>query len=126
MPAANIDLVKQFLKLKPPTFNDGMNPIKTNDGMNPVKTNEWLSEMEKNFWMLKLKPPTFNSGMNMVKANERLLEMEKNFWLLRCDEVQKVKIGLYLLTREADRWWNLKGVRESGMNWTQFKVIFKE
>ncbi|GFY85279.1 hypothetical protein Acr_04g0000170 [Actinidia rufa] len=87
VPAVNLDLVKQFLKLKPPTFNGGMNP---------VKANEWLTEMEK------------------------------NFWLLRCDEVQKVDIGSYLLIGEADRWWNLKGVREPGMNWALFKVIFKE
>ena len=38
VPTANIHRVKQFLKLKPPTFNGGMNP---------VKANEWLTEMEK-------------------------------------------------------------------------------
>ena len=74
---------------------------------------------------VKLKPPTFNGGMNPVKANEWLIEMEKNFWLLRCDEVQKVKIGSYLLTREVDRWSNLKGVMESGISWAWFKVILK-
>ena len=76
--------------------------------------------------LLKLKPPIFNGRMNPVKANEWLTEMKKNFWLLRCDEVQKVKIGSYLLTRDADHWWNLKGVREPKMNQEQFKVIFKE
>ncbi|GFY85500.1 hypothetical protein Acr_04g0002380 [Actinidia rufa] len=69
VPVANIDLVKQFLKLKPPTFNGGMNP---------VKANEWLTEIEK------------------------------NFRLLRCDEVQKVENGSYLLIGEVDRQWNLK------------------
>ncbi|XP_057495647.1 uncharacterized protein LOC130780642 [Actinidia eriantha] len=48
--------------------------------------------------------------MDLVKANEWLTEMEKNFRLLRC----------------ASRWWNLKGVREPGMIWARFKVIFKE
>ncbi|GFY96908.1 hypothetical protein Acr_11g0012140 [Actinidia rufa] len=52
---------------------------------------------------LKLKPPTFSGEMDPVKANEWLLEMEKNF-----------------------RWWNLKGVREPGMDWARFKVIFRE
>ncbi|GFY87468.1 hypothetical protein Acr_05g0011070 [Actinidia rufa] len=75
---------------------------------------------------LKLKPPTFSGEMDPVKANEWLLEMEKNFRLLRCGEQQKVEIGSYLLTGAASRWWNLKGVRESGMNWARFKVIFKE
>ncbi|GFZ00933.1 hypothetical protein Acr_14g0005680 [Actinidia rufa] len=39
---------------------------------------------------------------------------------------QKVEIGSYLLTGEANRWWNLKGVREPMMNWARFKVIFRE
>ncbi|GFS41489.1 hypothetical protein Acr_00g0074640 [Actinidia rufa] len=47
---------------------------------------------------LKLKPPTFSGQMDPVKANEWLLEMEKNFRLLR----------------------------EPGMNWARFKVIFRE
>ncbi|GFY98606.1 hypothetical protein Acr_13g0000070 [Actinidia rufa] len=75
---------------------------------------------------LKLKPSTFSGEMDPVKANEWLLEMEKNFRLLRCGELQKVEISLYLLTGAASRWWNLKGVRESGMNWARFKVIFRE
>ncbi|GFZ12737.1 hypothetical protein Acr_23g0011220 [Actinidia rufa] len=60
--------------------------------------------------------------MDPVKANEWLLEMEKNFRLLRCGEQQKVEIGSYLLTGAASRWWNLKGVREPGMNWARFKT----
>ncbi|GFY95312.1 hypothetical protein Acr_10g0006970 [Actinidia rufa] len=71
---------------------------------------------------LKLKTPTFSGEMDPVKANEWLLEMEKNFRLLRCGEQQKVKIGSYLLTGAASRWWNLKGVREPGMNWARFKT----
>ncbi|GFY99211.1 hypothetical protein Acr_13g0006120 [Actinidia rufa] len=38
----------------------------------------------------------------------------------------KVEIGSYLLAGEASRWWNLKGVREPGMDWARFKVIFRE
>ena len=44
MPTTNINLVNQFLKLKSPTFNDGMNP---------VKANKWLIGMKKNFQLLK-------------------------------------------------------------------------
>ncbi|XP_057468155.1 uncharacterized protein LOC130757418 [Actinidia eriantha] len=75
---------------------------------------------------LNLKPPTFKGGMDPVKANDWLSEMEKNFRLLRCGERQKVEIGSYLLTGEASRWWNLKGVREPMMDWARFKVIFRE
>ncbi|GFS43783.1 hypothetical protein Acr_00g0086900 [Actinidia rufa] len=71
---------------------------------------------------LKLKPSTFSGEIDPVKANEWLLEMEKNFRLLRCGEQQKVEIGSYLLTGAASRWWNLKGVREPGMNWARFKT----
>ncbi|GFS30371.1 hypothetical protein Acr_00g0011520 [Actinidia rufa] len=65
---------------------------------------------------------TSDGEMDPVKANEWLLEMEKNFRLLRCGEQQKVEIGSYLLTGAASRWWNLKGVREPGMNWARFKT----
>ncbi|GFZ01211.1 hypothetical protein Acr_14g0008460 [Actinidia rufa] len=75
---------------------------------------------------LKLKPPTFKGGMDPVKANDWILAMEKNFRLLRCGEQQKVEIGSYLLAGEASRWWNLKGVREPGIDWARFKVIFRE
>ncbi|GFS35852.1 hypothetical protein Acr_00g0042510 [Actinidia rufa] len=75
---------------------------------------------------LKLKPSTFKGGMDPVKANDWILVMEKNFRLLRCGEQQKVEIRSYLLAGEASRWWNLKGVREPGMDWARFKVIFRE
>ncbi|GFZ17079.1 hypothetical protein Acr_26g0003490 [Actinidia rufa] len=67
IPVENVAIVKQFLKLKPPTFSGEMDP---------VKANEWLTRK----W-------------------RRIL---------------------------ASRWWNLKGVREPGMNWARFKVIFRE
>ncbi|GFS30298.1 hypothetical protein Acr_00g0011230 [Actinidia rufa] len=44
IPVENVAIVKQFLKLKPPTFSGEMDP---------VKANEWLLEMEKNFRLLR-------------------------------------------------------------------------
>ena len=44
MSVENVAVVRQFLKLKPPTFKGGMNPVKVND---------WLSEMEKNVRLLR-------------------------------------------------------------------------
>ena len=44
MSVENVAVVRQFLKLKPPTFKGGMDPVKAND---------WLLEMEKNFRLLK-------------------------------------------------------------------------
>ena len=40
----NVVVVRQFLKLKSPTFKGGMDPVKAND---------WLLEMEKNFRLLR-------------------------------------------------------------------------
>ena len=75
---------------------------------------------------LKLKPTMFSGEKDLIKANEWLKEMERNFSLLRCGEKLKVEIGSYLLVGTASIGWNLKGVREPGMDWAQFKVIFKE
>ncbi|GFY91777.1 hypothetical protein Acr_08g0001730 [Actinidia rufa] len=87
--------------------------------------NPQMTEL-RNMVQMLLKPPTFKGGMDPVKANDWILAMEKNFRLLRCGEQQKVEIGSYLLAGEASRWWNLKGVREPGMDWARFKVIFRE
>ncbi|XP_057511765.1 uncharacterized protein LOC130793917 [Actinidia eriantha] len=117
--AAQQQLVQQYLQPPQPQhprdqYSDG------GENQTRGKTSEYRGEIEdpaipienvaiaKQF--LKLKPPTFSGEMDLVKANEWLLEMEKNFRLLRC----------------ASRWWNLKGVREPGMNWARFKVIFRE
>ena len=43
-PMANLTAVKEFLKLKPPTFKGGVDP---------VRTNEWIAELEKNFELLQ-------------------------------------------------------------------------
>ena len=65
VPAANIDLVKQFLKLKPLTFIGGMNPI---------KGNKWLTEMENNFWLLRC------NEVQKVKISSYLLIGEADHW----------------------------------------------
>ncbi|GFS42030.1 hypothetical protein Acr_00g0077810 [Actinidia rufa] len=75
---------------------------------------------------LKLKLPTFKGRMDPIKANDWILAMEKKFRLLKCGEQQKVEIGSYLLAGKTSRWWILKGVKEPGMNWARFKVIFRE
>ena len=40
----NVAAVNEFLKLKPPTFQGGMDPI---------KANEWIAEIEENFKLLR-------------------------------------------------------------------------
>ena len=77
----------------------------------------------KNF--LRLKPPTYSGGMDAVKSQEWINELEKNFRLLGCSERQKVEIGSYLLTGEANRWWNREGLNDAHMEWDHFVRIFK-
>ena len=75
---------------------------------------------------LKLKPPTFKEGMDPVLANEWITELEKNFRLLQCSDRQKVEIGSYLQTGEANCWCNLKNATEPEMSWGRFLENFKE
>ena len=75
---------------------------------------------------LKLKPPTYSGGMDAVKSQEWINELEKNFRLLRCSERHKVEIGSYLLTGEANRWWNHEGLNDTQTEWVHFVRIFKQ
>ena len=75
---------------------------------------------------LKQKPPTFKGGMDPIQTNEWIEELEKNFGLLQCSDQQKVKIGSYLLTREANRWWNLRSATELEMTWARFLEVFRD
>ena len=64
-PMANLTAVKEFLKLKPPTFKGGMDP---------VQTNGWIAELEKNFELLQC------SDQQKVKIGAYLLNGEANRW----------------------------------------------
>ena len=57
--------VKEFLKLKPPTFQGGMDPI---------KANEWIAEIEKNFRLLRC------TDAQKVEIGSYLLVGEANRW----------------------------------------------
>ncbi|GFY85602.1 hypothetical protein Acr_04g0003400 [Actinidia rufa] len=81
IPAKNVAVVKQFLKLKQPTFSGKMNPIKANG---------WLLEMEKNFRLLRC------GEQYKVEIGSYLLAGPASRWWN---------------LKGASRWWNLKGVR---------------
>ncbi|GFY87338.1 hypothetical protein Acr_05g0009770 [Actinidia rufa] len=52
IPMGSVVVVRQFLKLKPPTFKGRMNPVKAND---------WLIVMEKNFRLLRYYERSFTN-----------------------------------------------------------------
>ena len=61
----NVAPVKEFLKLKPPTFPGGMDPI---------RANEWITEIEKNFKLLRC------TDAQKVEIGSYLLVGEANRW----------------------------------------------
>ena len=61
----NVAAVKEFLKLKPPMYQGGMDPI---------KANEWIAEIEKNFKLLRC------TDAQNVGIGSYLLVGEANRW----------------------------------------------
>ncbi|XP_057469656.1 uncharacterized protein LOC130758731 [Actinidia eriantha] len=65
IPAESVAVVRQFLKLKPPTFKGGMDPVKAND---------WILAMEKNFRLLRC------GEQQKVEIGSYLLAGEASRW----------------------------------------------
>ncbi|GFZ13525.1 hypothetical protein Acr_23g0019100 [Actinidia rufa] len=65
IPIESVAVVRQFLKLKPPTFKGGMDPVKAND---------WILAMEKNFRLLRC------GEQQKVEIGSYLLAGEASRW----------------------------------------------
>ncbi|GFY88930.1 hypothetical protein Acr_06g0008700 [Actinidia rufa] len=65
IPMESVAVVRQFLKLKPPTFKGGMDPVKAND---------WILTMEKNFRLLRC------GEQQKVEIGSYLLAGEASRW----------------------------------------------
>ncbi|GFZ15864.1 hypothetical protein Acr_25g0002730 [Actinidia rufa] len=94
IPVENVAIVKQFLKLKPPTFSGEMDP---------VKANEWLLEMGKNFrwWNLKgVREPSMNWARFKVIFKEKYVP--RALQNAKCAEFEHLKqIGKPIAEYEA-------------------------
>ncbi|CAL0314075.1 unnamed protein product [Lupinus luteus] len=73
-------------------------------------------------------PPRFEGGFAPKAANEWIQELEKIFRALMCADDQKVTYATYMLSKEADNWWEFtrrQMVHEHQVvSWTTFKDKF--
>ncbi|GFZ04254.1 ribonuclease III family protein [Actinidia rufa] len=89
IPMESVAVVRQFLKLKPPTFKGGMDPVKAND---------WILTMEKNFRLLrcgeqqKVKIGSYLLAGKLVGGGiSREIEVRNEIRCFHCNEVRHIK-----------------------------------
>ncbi|XP_058758404.1 uncharacterized protein LOC131631650 [Vicia villosa] len=70
-------------------------------------------------------PPIFEGGYGPDKAHVWMREIEKIFQVVSCTDVQKVRFGTHILTKEADVWWSniVRRFEREGIEvtWTLFR-----
>lgn len=80
---------------------------------------------------VKQKPESFHSAPTPVDAENWIVHLEKIFDALGCDEHQKVRLAVYKLEGDAQRWWRgVKATRgeefTNTLAWQGFKEVFYE
>ena len=80
---------------------------------------------------MKQKPDSFSSTPTPIDAENWIVHLEKIFDALGCDEIQKVRLTVYKLEGDAQRWW--RGVKATrgvqyveALEWQGFKKLFYE
>ncbi|XP_074356052.1 uncharacterized protein LOC141695726 [Apium graveolens] len=80
---------------------------------------------------VKQKPDSFSSEPTSIDAKNWIVHLEKIFDALGCDEIQKVRLAVYKLEGDAQRWW--RGVKATrgvqyveALEWQGFKEVFYE
>ncbi|XP_019435009.1 PREDICTED: uncharacterized protein LOC109341529 [Lupinus angustifolius] len=71
-------------------------------------------------------PPRFEGGLAPEAANEWIQELEKIFRALMCSDEHKVTYATYMLSKEADNWWEFtrRHMEHQVVSWTTFKDKF--
>ncbi|XP_073222428.1 uncharacterized protein [Cicer arietinum] len=76
----------------------------------------------------KANPPSFEGHYNPDGAQRWLQEVEKIFRGVACPEGQKVHLGTFMLTEEAEHWWDNARQRlenaGTAITWAIFKNMF--
>nr|XP_027190148.1 uncharacterized protein LOC113786559 [Cicer arietinum] len=76
----------------------------------------------------RLTPPSFEGHYNPDGAQKWLQEVEKIFRGVACPEGQKVHLGTFMLTEEAEHWWDNARQRlenaGTAITWAIFKNMF--
>ncbi|KAL8124285.1 hypothetical protein AgCh_012076 [Apium graveolens] len=89
-------------------------------------------QLESFVWFerfVKQKPDSFSSTPTPIDAENWIVHLEKIFDALGCDEIQKVRLAVYKLEGDAQRWW--RGVKATkgeqyaeALEWRGFKEVF--
>ena len=78
----------------------------------------------------KRNPPRFRGGYDPDGAQAWLREMEKIFRALQCDDADKVTFATYVLSDDAEHWWDGMSKRyeaeRTPVTWTLFQERFLE
>nr|XP_004490766.1 uncharacterized protein LOC101508821 [Cicer arietinum] len=76
----------------------------------------------------KANPPSFEGHYNPDGAQKWLQEVEKIFIWVACFEGQKVHLGTFMLTEEAEYWWDNACQRldnaGTAITWVVFRNMF--
>ncbi|XP_074355980.1 uncharacterized protein LOC141695648 [Apium graveolens] len=91
-------------------------------------------QLEPFVWLerfVKQKPDSFSTAPTPIDAKNWIVHLEKIFDALGCDEIQKVRLAVYKLESDAQRWW--RGVKATkgeqyieALKWQGFKEVFYE
>ncbi|XP_074346424.1 uncharacterized protein LOC141685206 [Apium graveolens] len=91
-------------------------------------------QLEPFVWLerfVKQKPDSFSTAPTPIDAENWIGHLEKIFDALGCDEIQKVRLAVYKLEGDAQRWW--RGVKATkgdqyaeALEWQGFKEVFYE
>ena len=91
-------------------------------------------QLEPFVWLerfVKQKPDSFSAAPTPIDAENWIVHLEKIFDALGCDEIQKVRLAVYKLEGDAQRWW--RGVKATrgeqyaeALEWQGFKEVFYE
>ncbi|XP_052172221.1 uncharacterized protein LOC127788150 [Diospyros lotus] len=69
----------------------------------PQSSGDGGGQLLKNF--MALRPPEFSGGTNAMAAENWMKSVEKHLWATGCNDARKVRLATFLLTGEAERWW---------------------
>ncbi|XP_016206248.1 uncharacterized protein LOC107646583 [Arachis ipaensis] len=77
---------------------------------------------------LKCGPPQFNGNGNALEANQWFLDVERYLYTQHVPEVQSMEIVTYMLSGDAQKWWqelcHTLQVELTDVPWSRFKTEF--
>ena len=101
---------------------------------NPGNNEEQQNQPDALAWFdrfVKQKPDSFHSAPQPIDAENWIVHLEKIFDALGCDDATKVRLAMYKLEGDAQRWWRgVKTIRGDAfveaLTWQGFTDLFYE